>query len=199
MALIRNRAPRVQVPRVAVALALAVGGLSACGEDPFAIDWVSIPDTVVLYSLARPELNLVSAFNFRGRSAVRVEAASTTPGSWDVAVDTRGGAIVLLPPAALGISDSRARIAPITGVPFADLLEAPADTTVYLSTEPVPATLGTVYVIRTEQSTGAFGTRCVYYAKLEPLTIDPVAGTLRFQFDVSPVCNDRRLVPPEDT
>jgi hypothetical protein len=114
-----------------------------------------------------------------------------------MAVDTRGGAIVLLPPAALGIADSKARIARLTGLAFADVIEAPADTTVYSSTIPLPAVLGTVYVVRTEQSVGSFGSRCAYFAKLEPVEIDPTEGRLRFRYDVSPICNDRRLVPPE--
>ncbi|NIT86093.1 MAG: hypothetical protein GWN82_04050, partial [Gemmatimonadetes bacterium] len=49
-------------------------------------------DTVLLYSLARPELNLVSAYNFLQGAPIQVEEPNAT-GVWDVAVDTRGGAI----------------------------------------------------------------------------------------------------------
>ena len=178
-----------------VLAALAAVGAGACGDDPFAIRWTESPDTVVLYSLARPELNLTSGFNFNNRIPSRIEAAAAT-GTWDVAVDTRDGAIVLLPPGALGV-ESRAGIAPVPGMSFEEVIEAPADTAAYTTDAPVPVQTGTVYVVRTNQGVGAFGTRCVYYAKLQPLEVDPVGGTLRFTFDASPVCNDRRLIPPD--
>jgi hypothetical protein len=170
-------------------------GSPACGDDPFAIRWTENPDTVTLYSLARPERNLLSAFSFLTRTAIRIESATAT-GTWDMAVDTRGGEIVLLPPGALGVT-SRARIAPLPGTTFAEVIEAPADTLLYTADQPVPVTMGTIYVVRTNQYQGSFGTRCTNYAKLEPLVIDPSGGTLSFVFDASPVCNDRRLIPPD--
>jgi hypothetical protein len=181
---------------LALAAFVAVGtaGVAACGSDPFAIDWVESPDTVLLYSLARPQLNLVSGFDFYNRIAVRIEDSEAT-GNWDVAVDTRNGKIVLLAPGVLGV-DSKARVARLPGTTFAEVIEAPADTTLYTATSPVPVELGSVYVMRTRQGFGSFGRVCVYYAKLEPLEIDPVGGTLRFVYDSSPVCNDRKLIPP---
>ena len=56
--------------------------------------------------------------------------------------------------------------------------------------------LGTTYVIRTGQSVGAFGTRCVYYARMEPIALDVPGGTMTFREVTNPVCNDRDLVPP---
>jgi len=180
----------------AVALACALlTGLAACGDDPFAFQWDDVPDTVVLYSLARPELNLVSGFNFREARPIRVEAATAT-GSWDVAVDTRGGELVLLPPGALGIV-SRARVAPLGDVPFEDVVEAPEDTLAYVADTPVPLTVGTVYVVKTNQSLGSFSSRCVYHAKVEPVDVDVVQGTLTFRYVTNPVCNSRDLVPPD--
>ena len=90
--------------------------LTACGSDPFAIKWTSAPDTVLLYSLARPEFNLPSGFNFFGRNAVKVESATAT-GTWDLALDTKGGELVFLPPGALGV-DSRARVTELAGARF---------------------------------------------------------------------------------
>lgn len=182
--------------RLAALSAMALVGVvsAACSDDPFAFPWEERHDTVLLYSLARPELNLVSAFNFRTRETHRVEA-STSTGSWDVALDTRGGQLVFLPPGALGVR-SRARITSFPGMSFQDVVRAPEDTLVYTGVDPVPVELGTVYVFRTGQSIGGFGTNCVYYAKLEPLAVDVAGGTLRFVFDASPLCNDLRLVPP---
>lgn len=185
---------RRRTPALAALVALGILSLGACGRDPFQIDWVESPDTVLLYSLARPQLNLLSGFDFYNRIGVRVEDSEAT-GNWDVAVDTRNGKIVLLAPGALGV-DSRARVARIPGATFAEVIEAPADTTLYTATSPVPVELGSVYVIRTRQGYGSFGRVCVYYAKMEPLEIDPVGGTLRFVYDSSPVCNDRKLIPP---
>ena len=189
----RTRLRRAAVLPMGAALALAA--VAACGDDPFAIRWDADPDTVVLFSLARPELNLVSAYNFHIRLAFRVESATAT-GNWDVALDTRGNELVLLPPGALGI-ESRAGIARVDGLSFAGVTEAPSDTAAYSRADPVPVSLGTIYVIRTHQGLGVFGTRCVYYAKLEPLIIDVAGGTLTFVFDENPVCNDRSLVPPD--
>ena len=192
------RTPRRTAPRgriAAVLLAMGAVGLGACGDAPFAIRWVEAPDTVLLYSLARPELNLTSGFNFNNRLPVRIEAPAAT-GTWDIAVDTRNGGIVLLAPAALGV-ESRAGIVPMPGMTFAEVIEAPADTSLYVKDQPVPATVGSLYVVRTNQGIGAFGTRCFYYAKLEVLDADAAAGTLTFKYDASPVCNDRRLIPPD--
>ncbi len=61
----------------------------------------------------------------------------------------------------------------------------------------MPVEVGQVYVIRTRQQAGFYGQLCVYYGKFEPLEQDPVAGTMSFLFDVSPVCNDRKLYPPK--
>lgn len=180
-------------PLLAAAL---VALLAACEDDPFRINWPAAPDTVLLYSLARPELGLESAFNFNARQRIRIEAPTAT-GNWDLAVDTEDDGLVFLPPGAFAIS-SRARVTALEGRSFDDVREAPEDTTLYSAADPVPVELNTVYVVRTSQSVGSFGRRCVYFAKLEPLHVDPVAGTLRFVYDSNPVCNDPRLVPPGD-
>jgi hypothetical protein len=188
----RPRRGRVFVALAVVAVATAS---AACGDDPFAIRWVETPDTVTLFSLSRPELNLPSGFDFRGRAAVVVESPRST-GSWDVAVDTRDGRIVLLPAAALGV-DSRAAVAPIPDMTYDELVEAPADTSRYVQNEPVPVDLGSVYVIRTRRTPGSFGSRCFYYAKMQPLSADVEVGTFTFFYDAARVCNDRRLIPPD--
>jgi hypothetical protein len=181
--------------RLPVLAALLVAGAAACGDDPYAIDWAASPDTVLLYALARPELNLPSGFDFYNRSAMIVEDANAT-GQWDMAVDTRLGKIVLLAPGALGVS-SKAAVAALKGRTFDDVTEAPADTAQYTSRVPVPVEMGTVYVWRSRQNYGYYGTSCVYYSKMEPLVIDAAAGTLTFVYDASPACNDRSLIPPK--
>ncbi len=169
----------------------------ACDDDLFKIDWEERPDTVFLYSLARPELNLLSAYDFISRTPVKIESPSAT-GSWDLVLDTQDGDLVFLPPQAVGIPTSRAAISPMGDVPFADVRKAPSDTIKYVKDAPVPMELGHVYVIRTREKAGRYGQTCVYYGKFQPLEKDLVAGTLRFLFDTSPVCNSRKLYPPKD-
>lgn len=176
-------------------VAMGLAGAAACGDDPFKIDWTESPDTVLLYTLSRPELNLPSGFDFYNRTTVIIEQPDAT-GNWDMAVDTRAGRVVLLPPGALGVS-SKAQVAALPGRTLRDVTEAPADTTLYSARSPVPVQMGTVYVWRTRQAYGSFGSVCVYYAKMEPLVINAAAGTLSFAFDSSPVCNDRSLIPPK--
>ena len=167
----------------------------ACGDDPFAFNWNDAPDTVLLYSLARPELNLVSAYNFLQGTPLQVEEAGAT-GNWDVAVDTRDGEIVFLPPGALNVSGA-AQIAVLEGLSLDDVTRAPGDTLLYVDDQAVPVRPGNIYVIRTNRSRGSFGRSCVYYAKAEAIDIDPTGGTLTFREVTNPVCNDRDLVPPD--
>ena len=171
-----------------------VGVLASC-DDPYAIEWTLSPDTTTLYALTRSERNLPSGFDFYNRYRVILEDPDAT-GNWDMAVDVRGGELVLLPPGALGI-DSKARVAALPGRAFDGVTEAPRDTVLYTARSAVPVELGTVYVWRTRQMYGAYGTACVYYSKMEPLVIDAAAGTLEFVYDGSPVCNDRSFVPPK--
>ena len=173
---------------------LLLPGLWGCDDDPFKIHWSADPDTVLLYSLARPELNLISGFDFVGRAGVRIEAPSAV-GQWDMAVDTQDGRVVFLPPGAVGVEGSKARIAPMGDIPFDEIRRAPRDTTLYVGDSSVPVVVGDLYVIRTRQRIGSWGTRCVYYGKMMPLAVDHEFGTVTFVYDVSPVCNDRKLVP----
>ena len=179
---------------VALLAALSVG-LVGCGDDPFAFNWNDAPDTVLLYSLARPELNLNSAFNFFQGLPVKVEGPVST-GAWDAAVDTRGSDLVLLTPGAFGVVGA-ARITTLVGMTLDDVTRAPSDTLLYVANDPVPVRLGTIYIVKTNRSRGSFGSSCSYYAKLEPLVIDVAGGALTFRYVANPVCNSLDLIPPE--
>ena len=181
--------------RTIAPLLLLVLAASGCGGSDSFLTWTASPDTVVLYSLSRPELNLLSAFSFSDRSTVRIETVGAGF-SWDIALDTRGGQLVLLAPGALGVA-SLARVARLPGMTFDDIIEAPQDSLLYSQTQPVSLDLNSVYVVQTDLRRSPFGGSCVFYAKLQPLTIDVAAGSLEFVFDASPWCNDRRVVPPE--
>ena len=186
---------RWHAPAAATVAALLMG-LGACGDDPFSFRWDASPDTVQLYSLARPELNLQSGISFVPPPSTSIVEQPNSTGGWDIALDTRGAELVLLPPGALGIT-SRARISALGPVNFDDVVEAPEDTLLYEDDQPVSLSNGSVYIVRTNRRVGSFGSSCVYYAKLEPVTIDVTGGTLLLRFVASPVCNSRDLVPPE--
>lgn len=182
---------------VALILLPLLATVTACDDDLYQINWTERPDTAYLFSLARPELNLLSAFDFISRIPVKIESPNAT-GRWDMVLDTKDGGLVLLPPEAIGVQNSKARIIPMGDVAFEDVRRAPSDTTRYIADEAVPVQIGHVYVIRTRQQSGGYGQLCVYYGKFEPLEQDVATGTLSFLFDVSPVCNSRKLYPPKD-
>ncbi len=185
---------RARVPALgAVAVALATV-LSSCGG-PTTPRWAALPDTVILYSLALSAPHLPNAFSFHQQTSYQVENPNST-GLWDVALDTRNGHLVLVPPLVLNIY-SGAGVAAMPGVNFDDLALAPKDSTLYVKDAPIPLETGMVYAIRTAESLGVYGQVCVYFAKMEALQIDASAGTLKFVSEDNPTCNDRRLVPPK--
>ena len=108
--------------------------LAACEDDPFALSWQNNTDTTTVYSMARPEANLPTAFNLVARRAVVLEAP-TTGDRWDWALDTRDGKLVMLPPRAIGLV-STAGILPVPNEDFDDVVEAPADSTLYVRDQP---------------------------------------------------------------
>jgi hypothetical protein len=168
--------------------------LASCGSDPYHLDWGQGLDTVALYSVLDPTLGLYDGFDFVNGRPVEIEAIGST-GSWDVAVGGDPGGLVLMPPGAFGLS-SKAGVAVMPGKRLEDVLRAPSDSASYDTTEPVPLAVGTTYVIRTRTATDIYGTTaCTYYAKMEPLSVDPAQGRIRFIFGSNPNCYDLSLSP----
>lgn len=183
--------PTPTAPARALLLLGALALLAGCGDDPFQRDWEVDPETATIFSLARPELELPSAFSFRNRRTLRIQDPAAT-GEWDLALDTRDGGLVFVLPGAFGI-ESQARIAPIPGLDFDDLREAPSDTTAFVADQ-TPVEPNVVYVVRTTQRPGL---RCVFFVKFETTAVDLEEQSVEFRFDGSPFCNDRDLVPPD--
>ena len=184
----------MKIRNLALVILVSAVALSACEDDLYNFTWVENPDTVELYVLSRPESNLLSAFDFHSRIPKRLEAP-TTGDLWDLAVDYRDGQFVWLPPGAMGIA-SDAAVATLEGHSWLSAREAPADTALYVSDAPVPIRLDPIYVIRTRLHQGTVWV-CNYHGKIEVLATDSIVGTVRFQFDVNPICNSRDLVPPD--
>ena len=175
-------------------LVASVLGLAACGENIFDVKWVNPSvQTVLLYSLAHPEINRPSGYDFVNRFPVEIHQPGAT-GLWDLLVDAEDGKLVFVPPAAIGL-ESEVMILEMPGVAFEDLLEAPADSTLYTRDKSVPIEVGNVYVLRTHVGPSDFGVPCLFWGKIETTEVDLAAGTVVFIYDVSPLCDDRGLVP----
>jgi len=177
---------------------LAAVSASACDDELGIQNWDAQPDTIPLFSLSRPDLlGLPSAYDFVNRRQVEVETPGNG-GNWDVALGESNGQLQLIPAAAFsGQTASRARIATITGTPFASLDEAPSDTTLYTA-QPVTLTVGGVYVVRTRRSACSLSfSTASFYAKLQALTVNVADGRATFAVVVNPFC-DRSFVPPDE-
>ena len=151
--------------------------------------------TVLIYSLARPELNLPSGFDFVDRRLVEIQQPGAT-GAWDLLVDTRNGQMVFITPGAVGI-DSEVMVLAIPDMAFEDVILAPEDSTLYTRDQPIPIETSSVYVLRTHKGPSRFGVPCVFWGKLQPTQVEPVLGTVEFIYDVSILCDDRGLVPED--
>ncbi len=190
---------------LATALSAALLATAAC-SDPFATGpWrvdATYPDTVQLYTLGRDSLlGKPSAFDFTdvARTRVVVESPGET-GNWDVALTDQGGGLVLMPPGALQAFPRSSQIAllPATAV-FDSLKKAPAasDSIVYRDSTTVPVIEGRVYIVRTRAASCYYGVNGHYYAKMEVLSADYDAGTMRFRYIADPNCNDPSFVSPK--
>lgn len=188
------RRPRRHVGALGLALAAALA-TGAC-DDAFTFDPDIRIDTVTVFSLAVPRLNLPSAFSFSAQTLGPQVLETTGPDSWDVAFDTQDGTLTVTPPGAFGLV-SRARITELPGSPvFETVEEAPRDTIVYTASDALPLRTDAVYVVRTHEEAGLFfGARCVYFAKFQPLRLDVAEGEIDFVYQTNLNCNDRRLVP----
>ena len=145
-------------------------GLTACGENIFDIKWTEANvGTALIYSMARPELNLPTAFDFVSRFPVEIQEPGVT-GIWDLVLDTQGGQLVFLPPGALGIT-SEVMVLVMPDMAFDDVTEAPKDSTLYTKDQPVPVETSSVYVFRTHAAPGRFG------VILRPLREAPAAAS----------------------
>jgi hypothetical protein len=169
-------------------------GLAAC-EDPFAFEKLPlVSDSTTLYSISRSELiGYPSAFDFvDGRRRIVVEGSAEV-GLWDILLAEENGQFVLVPQGAVLDPRSRAGIGVEPARAFDDVHNAPADTAFYRRHVATPVRTDEVYLVRTRLQFG-----CVRYAKLQPIALDDVIGTMRFRYVYNPNCGDRELRLPQD-
>lgn len=177
-----------------LALLVPLVVLSGCEGDSFEVPWALRPEESTLYSLDRAELNRPSAFDLYERVGVVLEDPFVE-GRWDFAVERQGGVLHLIPPGYLG-ETSGAGIVPMPGMTYDQLIEAPADTALYRTQEPVALAVGDVFVIRSHRQLNEFGFLCSFYGRIEALEVDHSEGVFVFKHDRSPDCNNRQLIPP---
>ncbi len=171
---------------LALTSTLVLGGCDD-GFDP--LIWGNFPDTVELFSLARPEhVDRPSAYNMTGRIEVVVDRPKLNPSDFDFAVsENDAGEFLLLPAGVFADFDVRPGIIDTTAT-FDGLTRAPRDG--YTVDEPVVADSNTVYVVRSSQARNG----CFFYGKIEVLELDP-AGSVTIRALTNPNCSDRSLVP----
>jgi hypothetical protein len=172
--------------------------LAGCGDSLGLATWSATPDTVTLFSLSRPELlGRPSAYDFVLLTPINVESSSAT-GNWDIVLEERSGAFVMVPASNFPTVTSRAGIAlQANATTLEQVTEAPSDTSLFRR-DPVPIQPGSVYVVRSRRESCATLGSGVFYAKIRALTIDASVGTFVFEVVRNPYCNDRKLIPPED-
>jgi len=179
-----------------ILLPIAALAVAACNDNLGPVQWSDVPDTVTLFSASRPSLTgQASGFDFTGPRPVALESSSTGQ-SFDVVLTDQNGAFSLLPSGALLGQANRAGIALVAGVDSLKAIQkAVSDTAAYQQKLPVALTPGSFFIVRSRRvscvlTTGSF------YAKMEIISVDPVAGTMKFAYVRNPSCGDQNLIPP---
>ncbi len=152
--------------------------------------------TVRVWSIDRMDIiEYPSAFDFANEKRVIVHAVGST-GHWDVTATDWDGGLAFAPAGAYPDLASDAGIA-VMDVGFDDVEEAPRGDDAYVRDQPVPVDEGDVLVVRTRRAPCGFGS-AFYYAKVRITEVDPVAGSITFEYVLNPNCNDRSLVRKDD-
>lgn len=180
--------------------------LAAC-EDPnaFRIDPILLEDTVEI-ALPAAGSTLPSAVDLAtpGPEGIVTRFPERTSDAelWDFTLRRRGGSLVFVPGAAVGLRNTPPLGGPSTAgitlpLPqtFSELIEAPAGNS-FVSDSVVTVQLGAVYAARSRRQPGQFSA-CENYAKIQPLEVDVAAGRTRLRIVVNQRCSDPRLVPEE--
>ena len=154
----------------------------------------NVVDTVTIGALTGTPLTIPSAYSVSESRAVRTDQSA----AFDFAYEVGAGPPRFFPAAALGLGGSGTQAGFLeVGGEFADLEMAPQNG--YVTDEPLPATPGLVYAVRSRIVCSSFG-GVPMYGKLEVLELDAEAGTVTFQVLTNNNCGYRSLEPgvPEE-
>lgn len=187
-------------PTARALLLIALMGISAACSDSTGteVPLLLITDTVEVAAPLPQNEGLPTAIDITpaaggGIIGGRFPERSRDAGQWDFAVRIRNGEIVLVPARVVGLTGTRSAITPaIQGETFESLREAPAQSA-FNPDSVVAVRPGNVYGVRSRPSACGFGSG-EFYGKIEPLTVDPVNGRLRFRIVSNRQCEDPRLV-----
>ncbi|MDQ2670250.1 MAG: hypothetical protein M3Y31_06440, partial [Gemmatimonadota bacterium] len=176
-----------------LAVVLLVAGCDDLNRLPDATEENAV-DTVTIGALTGTPLSVPSAYSVAERRVVRTEQSA----AFDFVYDTVEGAPRFYPPASIGLGGSGTQAGLLSSTTaFEDIDRAPQNG--YETEEPVPATVGAVYAVRSRLVCGSVG-GVPMYGKLEVLELDPVAATVTFQILTNNNCGYRSLEPgvPEE-
>ncbi|UCC82411.1 MAG: hypothetical protein JSW46_15705 [Gemmatimonadota bacterium] len=183
-------------PRSHVALLLTVAlGLVACGDELGNISRPSSPIEVELVDLVDGPLNRANALNVvagRGFSAPRVARVDDTD-QWDITFAVVDGEPKWLPRGFFDGIELSAGIR-VMQADFEDVELLPRDEESYELEQPLPATVGTTYGIRS-RTDPTLSLPCHVFAKM---VVDSIAGDpQRVWFRVlwNPNCDDANVTP----
>lgn len=171
--------------------------LAACDDATGIGEAVIVTDTVTIGAPSVTADTVPSALDVLAQGltigGTRFPERPADADAWDVTLRLRNGELLLLPRGAAGVDSRRAAITdPITGVTFEGVEEAPPSSR-FFTDRGVVLGQGNVYVVRSRSYSAGAGT-CWQYAKVQPLELDPAAGTARLQVATSSGCADQRLV-----
>lgn len=168
---------------------------AGCNDTTGLNDWNATPDTVTLYSASRPQLSgLQSGYDITAPRPVIVESVSTGQ-AFDFLVTDVNGAFSLIPSGALTAQNNKAGLARVSATTLESIRSAPSDTSQFQQKAPVAVNPGDFLVVRSRRVSCLISSGS-YYAKMHVLTVDPAAGTLKFEFVRNPFCTNQSLVPP---
>ena len=175
-------------------LALAALGLGAGCGDPNLLPPATFPnvvDTLTLHAVRGTPIHQPSGFAISTRRPVRLDI----PVNLDFVFDLNDqGQPVFIPLAALGASASTFNPGFLkTSLPFDSITVAEVNG--YVTADTVPIAPGERYYMRSRIDTGGCFLGLPFYGKLEVLSVDPDARTVRFRALVDVNCGYRGLLP----
>lgn len=184
----------LRVRRCAV-FVLALTPVLSCGDDDFDFPRPTEPLETTVFDLLEGPVDRASAFDVvvgRGQGAPRAVRVDQS-GQWDIAFAEMGGQTVWLP---RGFFESNEPSSGITQLDrgFEEVTNVPGGSEDYEEIDPVPASAGAVYAIRS-RSDPALALPCRVFAKLEVLSIEPDPARVLFKFLWNPNCDDTNVTP----
>ena len=178
--------------RGVVATAMLIVAISACGDstEPILLPLPEEGEEVELTDFISGSLVDPSAFDLITRSVIRTDQYS----GWDFVffLDETDGPVLVSRGAYTEDEDNEAGMQVVLSS-FDGLVAAPEDG--YVVLDPVPISVGDVFVTRSRQDQNFGGLRCRYFGKFEIETIDETEGTLTLIHLVNPNCENRNLDP----